>query len=391
MNDDAKTSPADAEPRSPVVSGRGRSWLLRSSPAGGASGRHSTLSADLRSSRSRSTSAIAVGGLRMTQDHGPRSTPGRSGFRHVPVMAAEVVELFAAVPPGLLVDATVGGGGHAAALLESFPARRLLGIDRDEDAVAAATARLAAHGRRATVVRARFDELGPLLAAHAPGEPVAGVLFDLGVSSYQLDEPTRGFSYRVDAPLDMRMDRREPLTAADLVNSATEGELAVLFAAHGEGRFARRLARAVVAARPLATTGELAEVVRRALPARARLTGGHPAKRVFQALRVAVNRELDVLGPALDAAVAALAPGGRIVVISYHSGEDRIVKERLADAASGGCRCPVGLPCVCGARPLVRLLTRGARLPGAAERAANPRAQSARLRAAQRLAPGELS
>ncbi len=303
-------------------------------------------------------------------------------FPHQPVMLAEVVDLLAEVPSGMVVDATLGGAGHAQAILEARPDLRLVGIDRDADAVAAATESLAAFGDRVVALhRARFDALATLVV-----EPVSAVLFDLGVSSPQFDEAERGFSYRTDAPLDMRMDRSQARTAADVVNAADEATLSRLLVASGERRFARRIARRIVEARPITTTGELAEVVRAAIPAATRRTGGHPARRAFQAIRVAVNEELDVLGPSIDAAITLLTPGGRCVALGYHSGEDRIVKDRFAAAASGGCTCPSGLPCVCGAVPLVRLLNRGARKPSAAEVAANPRAQSARLRACERIA-----
>jgi 16S rRNA (cytosine1402-N4)-methyltransferase len=304
-------------------------------------------------------------------------------------MESEVVELMRGVPPGLLVDATVGGGGHATALLRALPAHRLLGIDRDDAAVRASEERLARFGGRAVVRHARFDAIAELVSEVAgEGARVAGFLFDLGVSSPQLDDVERGFSYRADAPLDMRMDRDQSRTAADLVNDLSEQELAELLATHGEERFARRIARAMVANRPIATTGRLAEIVSYAVPVAARRRG-HPARRVFQALRVAVNEELEVLGPALDTAVELLVAGGRCVVISYHSGEDRLVKERFAVAASGGCTCPPKLPCVCGAVPTVRLLTRGAKLPTGGEVDRNPRAEAARLRAVERLPEGE--
>ncbi|HXX91955.1 MAG TPA: 16S rRNA (cytosine(1402)-N(4))-methyltransferase RsmH [Acidimicrobiales bacterium] len=311
----------------------------------------------------------------------------RQVFAHEPVMVDEVVALFAPVGPGVLVDATVGGGGHAAAVLEAHPGLRVIGLDRDPDACRAATERLAPFGPRAEVVAARFDEIDRVLADRLGGAVLQGVLFDLGVSSPQLDRPGRGFSYRAPGPLDMRMD---PLTqtrrAADVVNELGADELARLFAASGEGRYARRIAAAIVDARPLSTTTELAEVVRDAIPAPARRTGGHPARRVFQALRIAVNEELDVLQRAVPAAVEALTPGGRCVAIAYHSGEDRIVKAAFADAVTGGCVCPPGLPCVCGARPLGRLVFRGARKASAAEIERNRRADSARLRAVERLA-----
>jgi 16S rRNA (cytosine1402-N4)-methyltransferase len=305
-------------------------------------------------------------------------------FEHRPVMVNEVVDLFASVPAGVVLDATVGGGGHANAVLGSREDVRLVGLDRDPEAVGSARSALAAYGKRATVTHERFDNLASVLARFGV-EGLSGALFDLGVSSPQVDNPGRGFSYRLEAPLDMRMDQSQNTTAADVVNSWPEARLAELFASHGEARFARRIAGAVVAARPLRTTLQLAEVVAAAVPAAARRRG-HPAKRVFQALRVAVNNELEVLPGALDTALELLVPEGRLVVISYHSGEDRLVKERLRAAATGGCTCPPGLPCACGAVARVRVLTSGARMPGAAELLANPRARSARLRAAEKLA-----
>ena len=282
-------------------------------------------------------------------------------FDHTPVMVAEVVSMLEPVPAGVLVDATVGGGGHAAALLAAFAEHELVGVDADEAAVAESTERLSRFGDRARVVKARFDELAVVVRALAPGRPVAGVLFDLGVSSPQLDRPERGFSYRFDGPLDMRMDRSRGATAADLVNTLGVAELTRLFADNGEGRFARPLAEGIVASRPIGTTSRLVQVIERSLPGVARKRAGHPAKRVFQALRIEVNEELDVLAAGLESALGMLAPGGRCVVLS-------------AD-----------LPCVCGAVGTVRVLTRGARLPSAAETARNPRAASARLRAAERL------
>jgi 16S rRNA (cytosine1402-N4)-methyltransferase len=260
----------------------------------------------------------------------------------------------------------------------------VLGIDRDPAAVSAASDALAPYGDRAVVRRARFDRLAEVVEEVGLG-PISGVLLDLGVSSTQLDDATRGFSYRHDAPLDMRMDPGQARTAADVVNDLPETELARLLAANGEGRFARRIAAAIVAARPLETTGQLADVARDAIPAPARRRGGHPAKRVFQAVRIEVNAELDVLDRALDVAIELLVPDGRCLVLSYHSGEDRLVKRRFVEAVTGGCTCPPGLPCVCGARPRGRLLGRRARRPTPAEVEANPRAGSARLRALERL------
>jgi 16S rRNA (cytosine1402-N4)-methyltransferase len=320
---------------------------------------------------------VLVEGLRMSQSN---------EFAHAPVMSAEVVELFGPVPAGVLLDATVGGGGHARLLLSSHPGLRLVGLDRDPTAVAAARAALAGFGPRVVVRQARFDQLGAVLDELGVAV-LSGALFDLGVSSPQLDTAARGFSYRHEAPLDMRMGPDATFSAADVVNEWSAAQLARLFQANGEHRFAGRIARAVVAARPLRTTTDLAEVVRGAIPAAARRTGGHPARRVFQAIRIAVNQELDVLPGALDAAIDRLGPGGRIVVLSYHSGEDRIVKDRFAVAASGGCVCPPGLPCVCGAQGRVRLLNRGARKPSAAEVAQNRRAESARLRAVEGREP----
>jgi 16S rRNA (cytosine1402-N4)-methyltransferase len=301
-------------------------------------------------------------------------------FAHTPVMVDEIVELFAAVPPGTVVDATVGGGGHSRALLAAHPHLRVLGIDRDDDALAAAAAALAGYGSRVSLHRARFDALADLVDG-----PVSGALFDLGVSSHQLDAAERGFSYREDAQLDMRMDRRGGPTAADVVNTMGEREMAELFAINGERRFARRIARRIIEHRPITSTAQLADVVRDAIPAAARRTGGHPAKRVFQAVRIAVNNELDILRPALEAAIGTLVPGGRCAVLTYHSGEDRIVKETFRDAETGGCTCPPGLPCICGATGTVRLVFRGSRTPSPTEIEANHRAGSARMRAVERL------
>lgn len=305
-------------------------------------------------------------------------------FDHIPVLADEVAALLAVVPAGTYVDATVGGGGHARAVLAAGPQLRLLGIDQDPAALAAAGRLLADQRDRVTLVRARFDELARVVADEQ-ASPVTAVLFDLGVSSHQLDVADRGFSYRHDGPLDMRMDPDVTTTAADVVNTWSEGDLADLLRDQADERYARRIARAIVAARPLTSTTELAEVVRDAIPAPARRAGGHPAKRTFQALRMAVNAELDVLPVAIDAAIDLLAPGGRIAVLAYHSGEDRLVKRRFRDEVTGGCTCPPRLPCACGARPRLALVTRGAVTPGDDEVAANRRAGSARLRAAEKL------
>ncbi|MGH9029084.1 MAG: 16S rRNA (cytosine(1402)-N(4))-methyltransferase RsmH [Acidimicrobiales bacterium] len=309
---------------------------------------------------------------------------------HEPVMVQEVVELFAPVPGGLVVDATAGTGGHSAAILRAHPHLRVLCLDRDPRAVEITSERLADFADRALVRHARFDHLlEEVSGAGAPAGTVSGVLFDLGVSSMQLEVPARGFSYWHDSPLDMRMDPTTGQSAAQVLEQWDQGRLSRLFAENGEGRFAKRIARAVVAARPVRTTGHLAEVVRGAIPAAARRTGGHPARRVFQALRIAVNEELEVLSLALPSAVDVLAPGGRCVTLAYHSGEDRIAKTAFAQAVSGGCVCPPGLPCACGAQPSGRLVFRGARRPSAAEVALNPRSESARMRAFERTTPRE--
>jgi 16S rRNA (cytosine1402-N4)-methyltransferase len=324
------------------------------------------------------------------------------GYEHLPVLVDRVVELFAPVPPGTVVDATLGGGGHAAALLTAHPHLRVLGIDRDTEALEAAAVALAPFGDRVSFRHGRFDDLTTILREQGPhattterhderpaAEPVTGVLFDLGVSSPQLDRAGRGFSYRVAGPLDMRMDRTQERTAADVVNGYSESELVRVFRDNGDERYAPRIAAAIArhrSVKPIETTTELADIVRDAIPAPARRRGGHPARRAFQAIRIEVNAELDILPAAIDDAIDVVEPGGRVVVISYHSGEDRIVKDRFRNAASGGCTCPPGLPCVCGAVPSVRLLRRGAEKPSAAEIEANRRAESARLRAVEKLA-----
>ena len=316
-----------------------------------------------------------------TESGGPQR-----GFRHQPVLLERIVDLFAPVPPGWVVDATVGGAGHASALLERHEHLRVLGLDQDTDALAAATERLAPFGDRAALHHVRFDALQDTVQQLGT-TPVSGVLFDLGVSSPQLDRADRGFSYRHDAPLDMRMDQRQSRSAADIVNDTSEEELASILRALGDERYARRIAAAVVAARPVATTAQLTDLVRDAIPAPARRTGGHPAKRTFQAIRIAVNAELDILPGAIDAALRALAPGGRCAVLSYHSGEDRIVKARLRHAATGGWTGPSHLPPPSDVHPTVRLLKAGSWTPSRAESTDNPRAASARLRAAEKLLP----
>jgi 16S rRNA (cytosine1402-N4)-methyltransferase len=312
-----------------------------------------------------------------------------SEFAHDPVMVAEVVDAFVPVPAGLLVDGTVGGGGHTGALLEALRDSVVLGLDRDAEAVAAAGERLSGYGARVLIRQSGFEDLAGMVASPEVaglGLAVIGVLFDLGVSSWQLDEPGRGFTYRTDAPLDMRMDRSQALSARDVVNGYEEAELARVIARYGEERFARKIARAIVARRPLETTAELADVARQAIPAPARRTGPHPARRTFQAIRIEVNGELEHLEEGLDAAFSVLAPGGRLAVLSYHSLEDRIVKQRFTRWTS---RPPVprGLPVtgLPGEPPPARLVTRGAARPTADEIAANPRAESARFRVLERV------
>ena len=300
-------------------------------------------------------------------------------FRHIPVLLDDVVGLFASVPEGVLVDATVGGGGHSAALLSAYPGLSVVGLDRDAVALEAARSALAPFGDRVELVHAPFSSLLDVIGRLGLTD-LSGVLFDLGVSSPQLDEADRGFSFRRDAAIDMRMDQSGGQTAADFVNSASLDELASLFRANGEGRLAGRIARAVIAARPLTSTVQLGEVVAAAVPAAVRRKG-HPARRVFQALRIAVNDELGELATALPVAVDSLAVEGVCAVISYHSGEDRLVKEVFAEAVTGGCTCPPGMPCVCGAVARHQLVFRGARKASAAEIAANRRAESSRLRA----------
>ncbi|HEY5664026.1 MAG TPA: 16S rRNA (cytosine(1402)-N(4))-methyltransferase RsmH [Ilumatobacter sp.] len=311
-----------------------------------------------------------------------------AAFVHEPVMTDEVVETFRSVPAGVIVDATLGGGGHSEAILDAREDLSVLGLDRDADALAAATARLARFGERAVTHRCRFDDLDRAMAAHGVDQ-LSGALFDLGVSSPQLDRAERGFSYRHDGPLDMRMDHSAMWSADDVVNGYPEARLAHIIRSYGDERFAARIASAIVAARPIESTTQLAEVVTTAIPAAARRTGGHPAKRTFQAIRIEVNGELDALPEAIDKAIEALAPGGRLAVLSYHSGEDRIVKERIRHAETGGCECPPELPCVCGAVRTVRIVRGIAKRPGRDETAANRRAASARYRVAEKLPAAE--
>lgn len=313
---------------------------------------------------------------------------------HVPVLADRVVELLApaleererAGGEPVVVDATLGLGGHAALILDRFPRTRVLGLDRDPAALERAEQRLTGHAGRFTAVHAVYDELSRVLEQQHIAE-VQGVLFDLGVSSLQLDDPDRGFTYSRDVPLDMRMDRSRGRTAADVLNTYSEPELKRIFQAYGEERYSGRIAAAVVRERakaPFDRSARLADLVQAAVPSHGRVRAGHPAKRVFQALRIEVNGELAVLERALPDALEALAVGGRIVVLAYHSLEDRLVKQTFAALARPG--VPEGVPEVPpGLEPVLELLTRGAEQPTEAEREANPRAASARLRAARRV------
>ena len=305
---------------------------------------------------------------------------------HEPVLASRVLDLLRPCLEhgGVFVDATLGRAGHARLVLEAFSEVQLVGFDRDPVAVEAAGAVLAPYSGRARIVRDDFKGLAPALE-RLGAAPVRGVLFDLGVSSPQLDDPARGFSYRHDGPLDMRMDPDQELSARQVVNEYPVPELERVIARYGEERFARRIARAIERARPVETTTELADVVVPAIPAATRRTGSHPARRTFQALRIEVNGELRALDAALPAAVDALDAGGRVVVLSYHSLEDRIVKRLFAEE-SKGCTCPPDFPvCACGAEARVRVLVKRPARPTAEEIAANPRAQSAKLRAAEKL------
>jgi 16S rRNA (cytosine1402-N4)-methyltransferase len=302
---------------------------------------------------------------------------------HRPVLVGTVVDLFAPVAHGTIVDATFGGGGHAMALLERYPELQVIGIDRDPDAVAGAP-----EHPRLRVELANFRDLMEVVGDDGSSEPggaagVDGVLLDLGVSSHQFDTPERGFSYRSDGPLDMRMGPDTRLDASEIVNTWSRHDLAELFRRYGEERFADRIAARIVAERPFDGTATLAAAVSGSVPAAARRKG-HPARRVFQALRIEVNDELGALASTLESAIAALRPGGRIVVISYHSLEDRMVKQRFATGAAG-CTCPPDLPiCACDDASELRLL--GRIMPEASEIERNPRARSAVLRAAEKVA-----
>ena len=308
-------------------------------------------------------------------------------FRHVSVLLNETIEGLNIRPDGIYVDGTMGGAGHGSEICRRLSGKgRYIGIDQDADAIQAATERLKEFESRVTIVRSNYERF-PEILAELEIPKVDGVLLDLGVSSYQLDTPERGFSYREDAPLDMRMDQRESLTAADIVNGYSEKELARLIYDYGEDPAARSIARHIVKHRekkPITTTLELADIVRESVPPKVRMTGGHPAKRTFQAIRIACNRELEVLENTLGSMIEALTPGGRIAVITFHSLEDRIVKNAFK-TAENPCICPPDFPvCVCGRKSKGRVVTRKPILPSEEELAVNSRSSSAKLRIFER-------
>lgn len=309
-------------------------------------------------------------------------------FHHVPVLLSETIEYIAPRPGGTYVDCTLGGAGHSLEILQKMQLTgRLIAIDQDESAVAVARQRMKVFGETVTIVHGSFGDLGAIVKAQGVSG-VDGVLYDLGVSSPQLDEADRGFSYMADAPLDMRMDRRSATTAADLVNGLPVDQLARVIMEYGEDRWAARIAQFVVAARSrerIATTGQLVDAIKAAIPAAARRTGPHPAKRTFQALRIAVNDELGVFARSLEDAIGLLNPGGRICVISFHSLEDRIAKEMFSKHARE-CVCPPGLPvCMCQHVRTLKVLTRKPVTPSETELTYNPRARSSKLRVAERI------
>ena len=308
-------------------------------------------------------------------------------FRHKSVLLEETIEGLNVKPDGIYVDGTLGGAGHAVEVCSRLSAKgRFIGIDQDQDAIIAASERLAAYEDRVTIIRSNYcymvNELRNL-GIHQ----VDGILLDLGVSSYQLDNEERGFTYRVDAPLDMRMDQRQTRTAADIINGYEEKELYRIIRDYGEDKFAKNIAKHIVAARqekPIQTTGELTEIIRRAIPMKIQAAGGHPAKRTFQAVRIELNRELDVLRESLDGMIGMLGDGGRICIITFHSLEDRIVKT-IFRKNENPCTCPSDFPvCVCGRKSMGQVITRKPILPGAAELEDNSRSKSAKLRIFER-------
>lgn len=308
-------------------------------------------------------------------------------YGHVPVLLKECLDALAIKPDGVYVDGTLGRAGHSLEIVKRLTTGRLIGIDRDETAIAAAQERLADYMDRVTLVHSNFDRIGDILAElHIDGAD--GMLFDLGVSSPQLDDAERGFSYMHDAPLDMRMDRTAYLTAREVVNDWSYEELRRILFEYGEERYAPAIARRIVQQReqkPIETTLELVDVIKSAMPPQALREKQHPAKRSFQAIRIAVNGELDALPPMLEAATAHLNRGGRLAVISFHSLEDRIIKKTLQELATG-CTCPPKFPvCVCGKKPKLKLVSRKPIVADEAELERNPRARSAKLRVAEKV------
>ncbi|MBO7650896.1 MAG: 16S rRNA (cytosine(1402)-N(4))-methyltransferase RsmH [Lachnospiraceae bacterium] len=303
-------------------------------------------------------------------------------FKHRSVMLDETIEGLRILPEGIYADGTLGGAGHSFEIAKRLTSGRLIGFDQDGDAIAAATERLKPFQNRVTIIRNNYENMTAELDGLGINK-VNGILLDLGVSSYQLDTAERGFSYMADAPLDMRMDDRTEETAADIVNNYSEQELFRIIRDYGEDRFAKNIAKHIVmkrAEKPIETTLELSEIVKGAIPAKVRATGGHPAKRTFQAIRIELNRELNVLSDSLTGMIDRLAPGGRFCIITFHSLEDRIVKNAFKKAENP-CTCPPSLPmCVCGKKPLGKVVTTKPIVPGEEEMKENPRAKSAKLR-----------
>lgn len=308
-------------------------------------------------------------------------------FKHYSVMAEECISALAIKKNGIYLDATLGGGGHSSLIAERLESGLLIGVDQDADAIKAASKRLEPFGERFRAVKSNFSALKEVLEQHEI-DALDGIIFDLGVSSFQLDEESRGFSYRFDAPLDMRMDRQSPLTAYEVVNSYSEEQLSKILFEYGEEKQARRIARAICKAReqaPIESTGQLVELIEKAFPPKERYGNKHPAKRSFQAIRIEVNGELAILEQAMRDAVSALKPGGRIAVMTFHSLEDRIVKNTFADLARG-CICDKNLPiCVCGRKPIIKQITHKPITASAEELAANRRSKPAKLRVAEKL------
>lgn len=311
-------------------------------------------------------------------------------FSHTPIMVSEVLSLLEPSRGGVFVDGTLGGGGHAEAVLRLLPeSGRLFGIDRDDDALRAAGARLAPFGERFTAIKGNFFNMKSLLEQRGVFA-VDGILLDLGVSSYQLDAKERGFSYKAEAPLDMRMDRSAPLSAKDVVNTWSEEKLAEIFYEYGEEKFSKRIAQRIAEARrlePIETTTQLAELIKGAIPAKFRNEPQHPARRCFQAIRIAVNGELDGLSDAIRAAHDLLNPNGRLVVLTFHSLEDRIVKNTFR-SFENPCTCPKSAPvCICGKKPTAKVLTRHPLVASEQEQQSNSRSTPAKLRAIVRMDP----